>query len=303
MSCSGSRLTDGRRVRAPRLRVALLLAPAMTVVVVLFGGGLALGAAQSLGYLPFLDSWHWSLHAYRSLVDDRAVRASLALTLRVSLLATTLAVVLGVAAALLVARLRRGRRWMTLVLTSTLPVPHLVGALTMLILLSQSGMLSRVGFALGLTGAPADFPALTADRFGWGIVADYVWKETPFVAVVTLAALSRELREYADVAGTLGARSWQRLCHVTLPLLAPSIAAASVLVFAFTAGSYEVPALLGSPYPSMLPVVALQDYRDSDLGSRPQAMATLMVLAALIAALAAVHLATFGRLGARWRRR
>jgi len=286
---------------APWLRTVLLLAPAVGVVIVLFGGGLALGAAQSLGYLPFLDGWHWSLDAYRSLWDDRAVRASLALTLRVSLLATALAVSLGVAAALLVARLGRGRRWMTFVLTSTLPVPHLVGAVTMLILLSQSGVLSRVTFALGLTGAPADFPALTADRFGWGIVADYVWKETPFVAVITHAALSRELREYAEVAGTLGARSWQRLRYVTLPLLAPSIAAASLLVFAFTAGSYEVPALLGSPYPATLPVVALQDYQDSNLSSRPQAMATLMVLAALITVLAAVHHAAVGRPAARRR--
>lgn len=286
---------------APGLRIALLLAPALAVVVVLFGGGLVLGAAQSLGYLPFLDGWHWSLDGYRALWDDQAVRASLALTLRVSLLSTTLAVGLGVAAALLVAQLRRGRRWMTLVLTSTLPVPHLVGAVTMLLLLSQSGVLSRVSFALGLTHAPADFPALTADRFGWGIIADYVWKEVPFVAVITLAALSRELRDYTDVASTLGAGGWQRLRHVTLPLLAPSISAAAILVFAFTAGSYEVPALLGSPYPATLPVVALQQYQDSDLGSRPQAMATLVVLTALIATVTTAHLATFGRLAARRR--
>lgn len=286
---------------APGMRIALLLTPALAVVVVLFGGGLALGVAQSLGYQPFLDGWHWSLDGYRALGDDRAVRASLGLTLRVSLLATTLAVVLGVAAALLVAQLRRGRRAMTLVLTSTLPVPHLVGAVTMLLLLSQSGVLSRIGFAFGLTGAPADFPALTADRFGWGIVADYVWKEAPFVAVVTLAALSRELRELTEVASTLGAGGWQRLRHVTLPLLAPAISTAAILVFAFTAGSYEVPALLGSPYPATLPVVALQQYQDSDLSSRPQAMATLVVLAALIAAVTAAHLATFGRLAGRRR--
>lgn len=277
-------------------RIALLLAPAVSVVGVLFVGGLALGAAQSFGYLPFLDGWEWSLDAYRWLLEDPAVRASVGLTLRVALLSTVLATVLGVAAALLVHRAVRGRRSLSFLLSVTLPVPHLVGAVAMLLLLSQTGLLSRLTFALGLTDAPADFPALTADRFGWGIIASYVWKEAAFIGVVVLAALGRGVDELEGVARTLGARRLQRLRHVTLPLLAPSILASSILVFAFTFGSFEVPYLLGRPYPSTLPVVALQSYRDIDLASRPQAMAVSVTTAAFVTLLVLGYLATVNRL-------
>lgn len=285
-----------RRPAVPRpVRIGLLLAPALAVVGTLFLGGFALGVAQSLGYLPFLDDWTWSLDAYRSLWGDPAVRASVGLTLRVSVISTAAATVLGVAAALLIHSTGRGRRVLAAVFASPLPVPHLVGALAMLLLLSQSGLLSRVGHATGLTGAPADFPALTADGFGTAIIAEYVWKETAFVGVVVLAALSAGVDELDTAARTLGAGAWQRFRHVVLPLIAPSVAATSVLVFAFTFGSYEVPRLLGGPFPAALPVVALQYHQDVDLDSRPEAMAIAVVIAVVVSALVVLYMATVDR--------
>ncbi len=126
-----------------------------------------------------------------------------------------------------------------------------------------------------------------------------MWKETPFLAVIALAALGRGVDDLERAARVLGAGAWQRLTGVTLPLLAPAVAAGSVLVFAFTAGSYEVPALLGRPYPATLPVVALQYYRDTDLRARPQAMAVAVLIAVLTVAVAAGYLALISRLSRR----
>jgi putative spermidine/putrescine transport system permease protein len=285
-----------RRGLARPARIGLLLAPALSVVGVLFVGGFALGVAQSLGYQPFLDGWRWSTDAYTTAWQDPAVRASVGLTLRVSLLSTVGATVLGVAAALLIHRTRRARRLLTAVFASPLPVPHIVGALTMLLLLSQSGLLSRVTHAVGVTGTPAEFPALTADGFGVAIIAEYVWKETPFVGVVVLAALSAGVDELEDAARTLGAGGLQRLRHVVLPLIAPSVAAPSGLVFAFPFGSYEVPFRLGGPVPAALPVVARQYHQDVALAARPEAMAISVVIAVLVGAQVVVYLATVDRL-------
>ncbi len=210
------------------LRTALLLSPALAVVVVLFGGGLAQAVAQSLGYRPFLPRRPLGLDAYRELLADPAVRAAVSTTLRVALLSTGLAVALGVAAALLLRRLGRSRQWFAALLQVTLPVPHVVAALAMLLLLSPGGALSRLAAAAGLLDAPAAFPALTQDAFGWGIVASYVWKEAPFVGVVALAALTGAVAEREDAARVLGATAVQRLRHVVLPALAPAVAAAGV---------------------------------------------------------------------------
>jgi putative spermidine/putrescine transport system permease protein len=293
---------SGRAARLPRtLWISLLLAPAMTVVIVLFLGGLGLGFAQSLGYLPFLPGWHGSLQAYRDLWHDSAVHSSLALTLRISVISTATASVLGVLSALLLHRVERARRALTVLFAAPLPVPHLVGALAMLLLLSQSGLLSRLSHAAGLTATPAAFPALTADSFGWAIIAEYVWKETPFVGVVVLAALAGGVEELTAAARTLGAGTWQRFRHVTLPLITPAVSATSILVFAFTFGSYEVPYLLGRPYPAVLPVVALQYQQDVDLRARPEAMALALLIAAVVTVLTLVYLMVIRRFSGRAR--
>lgn len=279
--------------------IALLLAPAMLVVGAFFATGVAQAVAQSLGYQPFLPGWHWSADAYRVLATDPAVRASLLVTARVSLASTALSAVLGVAAALVIRRLGRGRRWAAGLMQANLAVPHLVGALCMLLLLSQGGLLSRLAHAAGLTAAPGDFVPLTADALGAGVVAEYVWKETPFIAVLALSALGRGSAELESAASVLGAGRWQRLRHVTLPLLTPAVAAGSVLVLAFTAGSYEVPYLLGRPYPATLPVVAYQLYRDTDLSVRPVAMAVAVLITLTSLAVVAVYLALVSRLSRR----
>lgn len=284
-------------MRMPRrLRIVLLLAPALLVVAVFLVAGVGQAVAQSLGYQPYLDGWHWSADAYRALWHDPAVRASFALTARVSLVSTALAAVLGTALALLLRRLGRGRSWTAGLLQADLAVPHLVGALCMLLLLSQSGLLSRFAHAAGLTSSPAQFPGLTADAFGVAVIAEYAWKETPFIAVLASASLGRAAGELEGAAAVLGAGPWQRLRRVTLPLLAPSVAAGSVLVLAFTAGSFEVPYLLGRPYPATLPAVAYRLYRDTDLTARPEAMAVAVLISVLSLAGVVAYVALVARL-------
>ncbi|GGL89079.1 ABC transporter permease [Nakamurella endophytica] len=287
-------------VRLPEgVRVAVLLAPALTVVAVFAVAGLGQALAQSLGYQPYLSGWRLSLDAYRALTADRAVVAAVGLTARVALLSTLLSAVAAIGLALLLRRLGRGRRWAALLVQANLAVPHLVGAVCMALLLAPSGLLSRLAHAAGLTAGPASFPELVGDRWGIGIVAEYVWKETPFLTVLALTALGRGADDLADAARVLGASAWQRLRRVTLPVVAPPVAAGSVLVLAFAIGSYEVPYLLGRPYPATLSVVAYQYATDPDLRQRPVAMAVAVVLSVAALLAAAGYLALVGRLARR----
>ncbi len=273
------------------MRIWLLLSPALAIVVVLFLGGLGLGVAQSFGYLPVLGRSSWSFDAYRAAWHDPAVRASLVLTLRIALLATVISAVLGVAAALVLRATRRGQRLATLVFQYNLSVPHVVGALCMLLLLQQTGLVARLAGG----GGPGSFPVIVHDRFGWGIIAELVWKETPFIGIVVLAALSSGVRDLEEAAQMLGAGPWQRFRLVVLPLLAPGLVATSIIVFAFSFGSYEVPFLLGRPFPATLPVVSYQYYRDIDLNTRPQAMAISIGIAVFVGVLVLCYAAALDR--------
>lgn len=286
-----------RRGVPERLRALLLLSPALLVVGVFFVGGVVQAVLQSLGRQPFLGENDWSFDAYRATLADPAFRASLILTLRVVVVSTGLATVLGVAVALLVRRHARGP--LTTLLQSTLAVPHLVGALCIGLLLSPSGFLSRLGAGVGAVDGQQDFPVLTNDAFGWGIIAEYTWKEAPFIAVVALASLTPHVRDLEGAARVLGAGRWRRFTSVTLPLIAPPVAAASVLVASFAAASYEVPRLLGQSFPATLPVVALQRYQDTDLLVRPQAMAVATIIAVSSLVLVAAYLSLVSRLSRR----
>ncbi len=283
-------ITSPPLLRSPVVSRIALLTPAMLVIGVFFVGGVAQALLQSLGYQPLLGQSTWSFDAYRSAADDPAVRSSIALTLRIGIISTLTATVLGVGIALLVRRLGTGRAWMTRLLQSTLAVPHLVGALCIGLLLSPSGFISRAAHALGLIDDAQQFPALTQDSFGWGVMAEYVWKETPFMAVIALAAMSANLGRLEDVSRTLGAARRQRLRYVTLPLIAAPVGAAAILVLAFTMGSYEVPVLLGQPFPAPLSVVTYQSFSDTDLTARPQAMAVAVLLTALTTVIAVLYL-------------
>ena len=117
------------------------------------------------------------------------------------------------------------------------------------------------------------------DPYAIGIILQYVWKETPFIGVIILANINSLIEDYESVARSLGASKWQSFRYVFLPFIFPSALFASVIVFAFTFGAFEIPLMLGANYPSALPVLAYRKYTDVDLGAMPDAMAIAITIA------------------------
>lgn len=271
-----------------RTKIALLLAPALLVVGVLFSGGLFVALVQSLGYLPAIGMTDIGFEAYREVLGSREFLNSLALTFYVAGASTVISTVLAVLAALAL-RSTNGRV-SAVVFQLPITIPHLVAAVGIALVVSQTGLGARLAEALGLIGEPREFPALLYDRYAVGIILTYVWKETPFIALVVLASLRGVAGELEEVARTLGANAFQRFWYVIFPVISPGIVAASLIVFAFTFGAFEVPYLLGQSYPTILPVMAYEEYRDIDLTARPVAMAINVLIAVITALFAAAYL-------------
>jgi putative spermidine/putrescine transport system permease protein len=156
-------------------------------------------------------------------------------------------------------------------------------------LFAQSGFLARLAYLANLIHEPADFPIMVNDPYAIGIILEYVWKETCFISVIILATLQNLGPDYEHVARTLGANRWQRFRYVLLPLIMPGVLSASILVFTFSFGAFEVPLLLGQRYPSALPVLAYRYYIDADLNARPEAMALSVLITLIITALIAAY--------------
>jgi len=267
------------RLNSKHLRIASNLAPMALTVGLLFAGGMLFAVLQSVGWSSVSGENHFTARHYDNFVTDAEFKDSLLITFALASVSTLLSATTGLLLAL--SFRRAAQRWRPVRVLAQVPLamPHTVMALVVLEFLSPSGILARVLSGVGVIHGSEGFPVLTNDRLGIGIIVAYVLKEAPFVALMVVAVLLRIGDDYDAVARTLGASRWNRLAHVTLPLVAPALVSSSLVVFAFISGAYEVPFLLGRQYPAMLPVVAQHKFMDVDLAVRPDAIAIGVIIA------------------------
>jgi putative spermidine/putrescine transport system permease protein len=272
-----------------RTRIFLMLTPALLLLGGLFFTALGLGLLRSFRYMPVIGLTEPDLAAYTAILTSPGFLASLGLSIWIAGASTLISAVIAVGAALLLRQTFPGRRLVAFLFQLNLTIPHIVGAIGILYLFSQSGAFARLAFAGGLIGKPGDFPALVHDPFAIGIILQYVWKEVPFIGLILLANMQTIGEDHEATARSLGATRWQAFVHVLLPMLTPGLVAASALVFAFAFGAYEIPLILGAHAPEALPVLAYRSYTDVDLAARPEAMAMAMVIAMIGGAMVLVY--------------
>jgi putative spermidine/putrescine transport system permease protein len=271
--------------RKVRERKAIwLILPTVLVLTALFVGGFLFGILQSLGFFSVIadENQRISLDAYFAVFENETVRAGIILTFRVALLSTILSTVIALAISLMISRTKRFQSVLIAITQFNIPIPHVVAATGILLTFSQSGLVSRLSNHFGITEGSSGFPIITNDPFGYGIIMSYLWKEIPFMCVLILSALRGPVTNLDETAKTLGASYSYRLRKIILPYIFPAILSGTIIVFAFSFGSYEVPYLLGEPYPSTVSVVAYQLYTDRDLANRPTAMALATITSVVI---------------------
>ncbi len=268
-----------------RTTISLLLLPTMAVLVLLFCGGLLMGLMQSFSYMPLIGLNDFNLDAYKSLFTDHEFLLSLGLTLWISVSSTFLTIVFAIVTALAFRKTFPGKRVANFLYQFPITIPHIVITIGTMLIFSQSGIVARFAYQAGLIHDQSQFPILISDSPGFGIIYVYLWKQIPFMGVIVLSILQSLGNNYEELARSLGANAWQTFRHVLLPTIIPGILPASIICFSFTFGSYEVPFLLGKPYPAVISVLAMRLYQDVDLNARPQAMATAVFMAVFISVL------------------
>ena len=270
-----------------------LLAAALLPVVVVVVGGLGSAVLQSIGLMPLVGPVRFSFDAYVATAPDLA--SAIGISLAIAATSTTIAAVVGSAAALAVVSGGRAGRLVGVAGAVTISIPHLIGAATMGLLLADSGVLPR------LLGISADaWPPLVGGPWWVAVIAEYAWKESAFVALVVAGTLLTRVAQFDEPAALLGAGRIARIRMIFLPLAMPSLIVASTIVFVYTLGSYEVAWLLGRAYPEPLAVLAIRLFNDVNLTSRTESAAIAVVT--VVAALATVAIASLVlRRAAVWR--
>ncbi|MCR8968563.1 ABC transporter permease [Facklamia sp. 7083-14-GEN3] len=256
--------------------------------------GVMIGIVQSFGYIPSLNLNEFSLVYYQDLLSNKQFSQSVFFSLKIALYSAFISTIIGLAWAYFWLIQEKLSRWQRMMVKIPIIVPHLVVALFILQLFGRTGIFARILFAVGFKNAQNWFDSLVFQPNGWGIIFSFMWKEIPFVLFYCYPIISSINRKLGEAAQTLGANRMQSFIKIVLPLSKSTILAAFFIIFMYTFGSYELPALLGPTLPKGLPVAAYQAYIHPDLSQRPLAMAYngILLLVSLLAA-AIIYLMAF----------
>jgi putrescine transport system permease protein len=218
--------------------------------------------AFSADRIPF--QWGgFSLRWFAALAaNDRLVEAA-ALSLRIAAGAATLAVLLGGAAGWALARFGpfRGRALFGALIGAPLVLPEVVTGLSLLLLFVALE---------GATGWPAGRGATT-------VLLAHATLGAAFVAVLVQARLAGGDRSLEEAAMDLGATPFVAFRTVTLPLMAPALAAGWLLAFTLSLDDVVIASFVSGPSGTTLPIALFSMLR---LGLTPEvnALGAVIVL-------------------------
>ncbi|MHC6223375.1 ABC transporter permease subunit [Pseudomonas sp. X10] len=205
----------------------------------------------------------WSVKWYVGLLDNTQLIGSVMRSLEIACYTAVAAVALGTLAAFVLTRVTRfkGRTLFGGLVTAPLVMPEVITGLSLLLL----------------------FVAM-AQLIGWpqerGIVTIWI-AHTTFCAAYVAVVVSARLRELdlsiEEAAMDLGAKPWKVFFLITIPMIAPSLAAGGMMSFALSLDDLVLASFVSGPGSTTLPMEVFSAVR---LGVKPEinAIASLILL-------------------------
>lgn len=191
-----------------------------------------------------LEGGRLTLRWYQNFFQSRARMEALRGSVWISLGSVATSALIGIPLAFLLGRRDfPGRRILAALAGVPVLLPPLVGVIAFLFLFGESGMLTRsLQQLFGLERAPWRLVG------PWAILFVHTYSMYVYFYLLTTAGLARLDSSATEAAESLGAGRWRILFRVTLPMLAPSLLAASVLVFMTSMASFSAPYIFGGGY-------------------------------------------------------
>jgi putrescine transport system permease protein len=202
----------------------------------------------------------WSTRWYVSLLANEAMLEAAWVSLRIAFLTACAATVLGTLAALALVRAGRfrGRLLFSGLVYAPLVMPEVITGLALLLL----------------------FVAIEIERGFWTVTIAHTTLTMGFVTVIVQARLLGFDRSLEEAAMDLGCPPVRTFMTVTLPLIAPAIAAGWVLAFMLSLDDLVIANFVTGPGATTLPI---RIYSEVRLGVRPEINAVCTIIIAVVA--------------------
>jgi putrescine transport system permease protein len=214
----------------------------------------------------------FSTQWYGKLLHNEQVLKAALLSLQIALVSATVATILGAMAGITLARFRRfrGRTVLSGLVTAPLVMPEVITGISLLLLFIF--MAEWIGWP-GSRG----FTTVT--------IAHITFTMT-YVTVVVQSRLSSMDVAIEEAAMDLGARPWQVLKDVTLPVISPALLSGWLLAFTISLDDVVITSFTTGPGSTTLPILIWSKVR---LGVTPDinALATVMIAIVTLGVIAA----------------
>lgn len=238
--------------------------------------------AAALVIIPLAAiAWRTPWSNFVSAVTDGASLTSLKLSLRTSLITTTLAVFFGTPLAWLLANSRfRGRTFLRALVVLPMVLPPVIGGVALLFAFGRRGLVGGLlddwfGIRLAFTETAA--------------VMSQFFVATPFFIVVMEAAFEQVDLRIVGAARSFGLGPWRAFLTVTLPLVAPSLVAGLVLTWARALGEFGATITFAGNTPGRTQTVPLAVYSALESGSDSALAMSILMVALSVGVLAALR--------------
>ena len=211
------------------------------------------------------------------------IGASPAVSLVSASLATAASLVLGIPLAWVLARSGAWpvvpRRLLRAIVTVPLVLPPVVGGIALL-LLGRRGVLGQYLDAWFGIQLPFTLPA---------VVIAQTFVAMPFLVLAVEGALRGADRRFEDAASTLGASPWLIFRRITLPLIAPGMAAGAVLCFARALGEFGATISFAGNFPGVTQTMPISAYLALQTNTEAAYVISLVLLVVSIGVLVSLR--------------
>lgn len=218
----------------------------------------------------------FTLDWYRDLGGDRNVKKAIGVSVRVAIVSTLVATVLGTMAALALERFQfRGKRVFDALLYLPIIIPDVTMAVMMLLFFTKSFDIIDLVFGT---------------RIGKGfatVVVSHVAFNIAFVSVVVRARVAGMDSTLEQAAADLYSNRWQAFRYVTLPLIMPGVLGGALLALTLSLDDVVVTQFVSGPGSTTLPVYVFGLIR-RDVTPLINAVSVVMLVASLVLVLASL---------------
>ena len=203
-------------------------------------------------------SWRW----YQSLWDNATLMGAFMTSLQIGVIVATASTILGTATAMAIKKNRLKITSTTLItlVTTPLVMPEVITGLALMLLF----ILVEQGLGMG------------SIRGQFSVICAHITVTTAYVFLMIQARLTELDKNLEEAAMDLGAKPWRVFCHITLPLIFPSVIGAWLLAFTISLDDVILASFVSGPGATTLPILIFSSIR---LGITPEinAVATIMV--------------------------